>query len=66
MIQNLTLRLIIGVAVGVDVWFILLQPMHLGGGITNVEVAIVLVLAAAATVAATVGLGRKSRATVKD
>ena len=60
MIHNLTLRILIGVAVGVAAWLIVLQLLHLGGGITNVEVVIALVLALAAGVASTIGLGRKS------
>lgn len=61
MIQNLTLRVIIGVAVGVAAWFLVLHLLLLGGGLDTVELVVVFAAAAAAMVATTIGLGRKPR-----
>ena len=61
MMQNLTLRVLIGAAVGVAVWFILTRAIS---GITNVEVVVILILAVAAAVATIVGLGRKGRSSI--
>jgi hypothetical protein len=65
MIQNLTLRIIVGVAVGVAAWFVLLRLLSIGGGITNDELIVVAVLAVAATIATVIGLGRNARPPVQ-
>ena len=60
MIQNVTLRVLIAVAVGVFVWWTLLQVLHFigGAGNTNIEYAVMAVLTVGAAVAIFLGLGK--------
>lgn len=57
MIHNVTLRVLLGASVGLAVWFVLAR---LSGGMTSLEVVVVLILALGAALATIVGLGRES------
>jgi hypothetical protein len=58
MTRSLTVRVIVGLAVGLVVWFMLISLVN---GLTNIEVAAILVISTAAAVATFIGLGRTGR-----